>query len=102
MRSFSRPGSRRSGCPGVSVDQGPEPKASLEAGRAVPVEGAGQTRFEVDLGMVLEQLAGGWFVPVSTLLDHITAQRGEHVLTPRERAALENKWLWHKLRHGES
>jgi hypothetical protein len=53
---------------------------------------------------LMERLAakGGWFVPVSTLLDHITAQRGEHVLTPRERAALENKWLWHKLRHGES
>jgi hypothetical protein len=47
-------------------------------------------------------ISGGWFAPVSAVLDHITAQRGEHVLTPRERAALENKWLWHKLRHGES
>ncbi|MFO1438455.1 MAG: hypothetical protein U1F81_09035 [Verrucomicrobiaceae bacterium] len=53
---------------------------------------------------LMERLAakGGWFAPVSAVLDHITAQRGEHVLTPRERAALENKWLWHKLRHGES
>jgi hypothetical protein len=41
---------------------------------------------------------GGWFVPVSTLLDHIEAQRGERVLTPRERRTLERRWLTHTVR----
>lgn len=43
---------------------------------------------------------GGWFVPVRTLLDHLAAVRGEHVITPRERALLEWRWLRHKVRVG--
>jgi hypothetical protein len=44
---------------------------------------------------------GGWFVPVSVLLDHIAAARGEvHVVTPRERRGLERRWLAHKIRQG--
>ena len=42
----------------------------------------------------------GWFVPVRTLLDHIRRQRGEHRLTDRERARLERRWLWEKVRRG--
>ena len=38
----------------------------------------------------------GWFVPVSTLLDHIRRLRGEHVITPRERNCLERRWLLEK------
>jgi hypothetical protein len=42
----------------------------------------------------------GWFAPVSTVLDHIVAQRGEHILTDRERSRLEWAWLSEKLRRG--
>ncbi len=42
----------------------------------------------------------GWFVPVSRLLDHLLATRGRRVISPRERAALERRWLLHKLRFG--
>jgi hypothetical protein len=42
----------------------------------------------------------GWFVPVSTLLDFLRQTRGEHEITPRERARLERRWLWHKIRIG--
>jgi hypothetical protein len=40
---------------------------------------------------------GGWFVPVSTLLDYIARQRGVHEITKRERARLEWRWLRHKM-----
>ncbi len=53
---------------------------------------------------LMERLAakGGWFVPVSTLLDYIVSQRGAHTLTGTERLKLETRWLWHKLTRGES
>ncbi len=38
-----------------------------------------------------------WFVPVSTLLDYIQNQRGEHTLAPTERIFLERKWLYEKV-----
>jgi len=40
---------------------------------------------------------GGWFVPVSTLLDYIAEQRGTHEITKAERARLEWRWLRHKM-----
>ncbi len=43
---------------------------------------------------------GGWFVPVCELLDHLSAQRTEHRIDTRELAAMENRWLWYKVRHG--
>ena len=51
---------------------------------------------------LMERLAAkeGWFVPVATLLDLILQQRGHHDITRRQRAALERKWLFHKLRTG--
>jgi hypothetical protein len=42
----------------------------------------------------------GWFAPVSTLLDHLLAQKKSSVIRPKERSAMERRWLLHKLRHG--
>ncbi len=43
----------------------------------------------------------GWFVPVSTLLDHLLAARGEDAaITPQQRKDLERRWLLHKFRYG--
>jgi hypothetical protein len=52
--------------------------------------------------MLMERLSrkGGWFVPVTTLLDHLERVQGRHELTDRERTRLERKWLWHKFRVG--
>jgi len=46
----------------------------------------------------MERLAnkGGWFVPTSTLLDHLQQRNGGHVLSPAERAAMERRWLFEK------
>jgi hypothetical protein len=44
----------------------------------------------------------GWFVPAGTLLDFILETRGNHILTSSERARLERRWLFHKLRTGTS
>jgi hypothetical protein len=44
----------------------------------------------------------GWFVPVSTLLDHIREQRGDYTISSRERAALEWRWLRQKLKYGSA
>jgi predicted deacetylase len=43
---------------------------------------------------------GGWFVPVTELLDHLVAVKGHHDVTDDERARLERRWLAHKLRVG--
>ena len=45
---------------------------------------------------------GGWYVPVHTLLDYLVSVRGQHVLTSRERAWLEWRWLRYKRRFGSS
>ncbi|MBN1461180.1 MAG: hypothetical protein JXA57_16755 [Armatimonadetes bacterium] len=39
----------------------------------------------------------GWFVPVSTILDHIVRERGERTISARERRGLERRWLAHKI-----
>lgn len=50
---------------------------------------------------LMDQLSkrNGWFVPVSTLLDYILHTRGHHVITQKERKALEGRWMWHKIAH---
>ena len=50
---------------------------------------------------LMERLSrmNGWFVPASTLLDHILKTRGNHTITHEERNNLERNWLWHKLFH---
>ena len=40
----------------------------------------------------------GWFVPTSTLLDHILKTRGAHTITATERSLLERKWLWDQIK----
>jgi hypothetical protein len=45
---------------------------------------------------------GGWFVPVSTLLDYLRTQRGVTELATPERRRLEQRWLWEKLFRGTS
>ena len=53
---------------------------------------------------LMERLAGrnGWFVPVTTLLDHLAERRGITELTARQRSALERRWLRSKIRVGYS
>jgi hypothetical protein len=59
-------------------------------------------RLHPEFRRLMERLARkqGWFVPVSTLLDHLAAAGGgqPHTLRPGERALLERRWLLHKLR----
>lgn len=40
----------------------------------------------------------GWFVPVSTVLDHLRAERGAPMLGPAALLRLELRYLWHRLR----
>jgi hypothetical protein len=47
-------------------------------------------------------LKNGWFVPVSELLDHILQQRGPGKFGSAERAAIERRWLAHKIRFGSA
>jgi hypothetical protein len=51
---------------------------------------------------LMERLAAkpGWFVPVSTLLDHLLEVQGHRVITRAERGRLERRWLRYKLRVG--
>jgi hypothetical protein len=53
---------------------------------------------------LMERLASrnGWFVPLTTLLDHIVERRGLVELTSRQRGALERRWLRSKIRVGYS
>ena len=44
----------------------------------------------------------GWFVPVTTLLDYLAAQAGPRVIKKTERAALERRWLRHKVWFGSA
>jgi hypothetical protein len=44
----------------------------------------------------------GWFVPVSTLLDHLRQLPGPREITDHERRRLETRWLWEKVWRGTS
>jgi hypothetical protein len=56
-------------------------------------------RVEPRFKALVERLAkkNGWFVPAGTLLEHLQAAGGPHVITDRERGQLERKWLFEKL-----
>ena len=56
-------------------------------------------RVEPRFKTLIERLAkkSGWFVPASTLLDHLQAVGGAHVITPAERRRLERKWFLEKV-----
>lgn len=53
---------------------------------------------------LMMRLAGknGWFVPVSTLLEHIQRCNGHREITRAEQAALERRWLKEKIRVGHT
>jgi hypothetical protein len=67
-------------------------------GKGFARSGALDSRFK----QLMRRLASknGWFVPVSTLLDHIVAVRGRHTVSSGERARLERRWLFHKVLAG--
>jgi hypothetical protein len=56
-------------------------------------------RVEPRFRTLMERLAqkSGWFVPAGTLLDHLLAVGGRHVIAPAERRRLEQKWLLEKI-----
>jgi hypothetical protein len=53
---------------------------------------------------LVRRIAGknGWFVPVSTLLDHLRSQQGLATLSDAQRRRLEWRWLAHKLVAGRT
>jgi hypothetical protein len=53
---------------------------------------------------LMERLAGmgGWYAPVSAVLDHLREQNGLAVLSDTSRAHLERRWLLGKVLHGAS
>lgn len=53
-----------------------------------------QPRFVTLMTRLAEK--GGWFVPVSVLLDFLVSRRGLHTIRPSERARLERRWLFEK------
>jgi hypothetical protein len=59
---------------------------------------------EQRFAQLIRRIAGknGWFVPVSTLLDHIRSQRGVVTLTSAQRQRLEWRWFAHKLVAGST
>ena len=44
----------------------------------------------------------GWFVPVSDLLDYLLQSTDDHMLTDSTRNRLGRKWLFHKIRAGQT
>ena len=61
-------------------------------------------RLDDDFRALMTRLAArdGWFVPVTTLLDHLRSQGGEGQITGGERRALERRWLRSKIRVGST
>lgn len=57
-------------------------------------------RFAQLIGRLAQK--NGWFVPVSTLLDHIRSQRGVTTLSASQRRRLEWRWFAHKLVAGRT
>lgn len=63
-------------------------------------DGKLDARFRLLMGRLSRK--NGWFVPVSALLDYLSRVQGHHIITPRERRALERRWLLDKILHGPS
>jgi hypothetical protein len=53
---------------------------------------------------LMERLSrkNGWFVPVSDLLDYLLQSTDDHMLTDSTRTRLGRKWLFHKIRAGQT
>jgi len=62
------------------------------------------TQVDARFAQLIKRLAtkNGWFVPVSTLLDEIRAQRGLTSLNDAQRRRLEWRWFLHKLVTGRT
>ncbi|MGE3844155.1 MAG: hypothetical protein AB7I50_21490 [Vicinamibacterales bacterium] len=60
----------------------------------------GQVRRDVRAALTQLASRGGWFVPVSELLDYLSRETGPADLTDAQRSALEWRWLFHKVRFG--
>jgi len=69
-------------------------------GHGFVVDGALDSGFR-DLMIRLSRM-NGWFVPVTTLLDYLRAQRNDATIQPRDRAQLERRWLQEKMWRGTS
>jgi hypothetical protein len=56
-------------------------------------------RLDPTFRRLMERLAkkDGWFVPTSTVLDHLRARNGGHRISAAERTALEGRWLFEKV-----
>ncbi|MBI2817565.1 MAG: hypothetical protein HYX72_11555 [Acidobacteria bacterium] len=61
-------------------------------------------KLDPEFRRLMERLArrNGWFVPVSTLLDFLRERKGAAILTNKQRALLETRWLCEKLLRGTS
>ena len=64
----------------------------------------GQGGLDKRFRFLMERLAkkNGWFVPASTLLDHLLASHGHREITDWQRACLERKWLLEKITVGST
>jgi hypothetical protein len=58
-------------------------------------EGDLYDRFEPAMQAVVDR--GAWVAPASEVLDHLRAHHGDHVITDRERASIERRWLRDQL-----
>jgi hypothetical protein len=63
-------------------------------------DGAIEPRFEALMTRLSRK--NGWFVPVSTLLDHLGSAHNGRDITGAQRRALESRWLWEKMFRGTS
>ena len=61
-------------------------------------------RLDPRFAELMKRLAAknGWFVPVTTLLDHLAGRRGRTIITAAQRRGLERRWLRNKILTGHS
>jgi len=69
-------------------------------GHGFAANGSLNARFRVLMDRISRK--NGWFVPVSTLLDYLSAQNEHRVISARQRASMEWAWLIRKLTKGTS
>lgn len=63
-------------------------------------DGVLDPRFRVLMTRLAEK--GGWYVPVTNLLDHLATGRGDSPIPTRDRARLERRWLRSKIHVGST
>lgn len=52
-------------------------------------------RLDARFASAIEDIAGrdGWFAPASDVLDVLRNHNGDHLLTDRQRSAMERRWI---------